>query len=76
MHEVAIIGSPDTVAARLAALHDKLGFGSVQLVVTGYLGNLPQTEVVRTIELFAKGARSRLEPMLVRGERRAAAEAG
>jgi alkanesulfonate monooxygenase SsuD/methylene tetrahydromethanopterin reductase-like flavin-dependent oxidoreductase (luciferase family) len=32
MHEVAIIGSPDTVAARIAALHDELGFGSVKLV--------------------------------------------
>lgn len=64
LRDVAIVGSPKTVAERIAALHSDLGFGSIQLV-TGFLGNLPQTEVVRTIELFAKEVRPRLQ--LVRG---------
>ena len=69
LREVAIVGSPHTVAERIAALHDELGFGSVQLV-TGFLGNLPQTEVVRTIELFAKEVRPQLELMLARANER------
>ncbi|HTQ33624.1 MAG TPA: LLM class flavin-dependent oxidoreductase [Stellaceae bacterium] len=52
LREVAIVGSPDTVAARVAGLHDEFGFGSFMLV-TGFLGNLPQQEVIRTLELFA-----------------------
>ncbi|WP_067732676.1 LLM class flavin-dependent oxidoreductase [Novosphingobium naphthalenivorans] len=63
LREVAIVGSPETVAARIAALHDDLGFGSLQLV-TGFLGHLPQTEVVRTLELFAKEVKPRLQSML------------
>ena len=69
LREVAIVGSPHTVAERIAALHDELGFGSVQLV-TGFLGNLPQTEVVRTIELFAKEVRPQLELVLARADER------
>jgi alkanesulfonate monooxygenase SsuD/methylene tetrahydromethanopterin reductase-like flavin-dependent oxidoreductase (luciferase family) len=60
LREVAIVGDPNTVAERIAALHGEFGFGSVQLV-TGFLGNLPQTEVVRTIELFAREVRPRLQ---------------
>ena len=52
LSEVAIVGSPDTVAERIAALHEELGFGNFMLV-TGFLGNLPQAEVIRTLELFA-----------------------
>jgi alkanesulfonate monooxygenase SsuD/methylene tetrahydromethanopterin reductase-like flavin-dependent oxidoreductase (luciferase family) len=52
LREVAIVGSPDTVAARIAALHEELGFGNFMLV-TGFLGNLPQEKVIRTLELFA-----------------------
>jgi alkanesulfonate monooxygenase SsuD/methylene tetrahydromethanopterin reductase-like flavin-dependent oxidoreductase (luciferase family) len=52
--EVAIVGGPETVAERIAALRAEFGFGSLQLV-TGFLGNLPQEDVVRTLELFAKG---------------------
>lgn len=69
LREVAIVGSPQTVAERIAALHDMLGFGSIQLV-TGFLGNLPQTSVVRTIELFAKEARPQLELTLARADKR------
>ena len=70
LREVAIVGSPSTVAERIAALHDELGFGSVQLV-TGFLGNLPQTEVVRTLELFAREVRPRLQLMQTREKRSA-----
>jgi alkanesulfonate monooxygenase SsuD/methylene tetrahydromethanopterin reductase-like flavin-dependent oxidoreductase (luciferase family) len=68
LREVAIVGSSNTVAERIAALHDELGFGSVQLV-TGFLGNLPQTEVVRTLELFAREVRPRLQLMQTREKR-------
>ena len=60
LREVAIVGSPDTVAARIAALHDELGFGNFMLV-TGFLGNLPQDEVIRTLELFASEVRPRFQ---------------
>lgn len=63
LNEVAIVGSPETVAGRIAALHEEFGFGSLQLV-TGFLGNLPQAEVVRTLELFAKEVRQRLQRVL------------
>jgi alkanesulfonate monooxygenase SsuD/methylene tetrahydromethanopterin reductase-like flavin-dependent oxidoreductase (luciferase family) len=53
LREVAIVGSPDTVAARIVALYEELGFGGLQLV-TGFLGNLLQAAVVRTLELFAR----------------------
>jgi alkanesulfonate monooxygenase SsuD/methylene tetrahydromethanopterin reductase-like flavin-dependent oxidoreductase (luciferase family) len=53
LREVAIVGSPDTVAARIADLHDEIGFGNFMLV-TGFLGNLAQGHVVKTLELFAK----------------------
>lgn len=72
MNEVAIIGSPQTVAARIVALHTELGSENIQLV-TGFLGNLPQTDVVRTVELFAKETRPLLQAMLVQGEQRAVA---
>ena len=63
LREVAIIGSPDTVAQRIAALHDEFGFGNFMLV-TGFLGNLPQEEAVRTLELFAKEVRPRFQQIL------------
>ncbi len=52
LQEVAIIGSPDTVATRIAELHDEVGFGNFMLV-TGFLGNLAQRHVLTTLELFA-----------------------
>lgn len=63
LREVAIVGSPDTVAERITALHDEFGFGNFMLV-TGFLGNLPQVEVVRTLELFAKEVRPRVQQNL------------
>ena len=53
LREMAIVGNPDTVAARIAAPHEELGFGDFMLV-TGVLGNLPQPDIVRTLELFAR----------------------
>jgi alkanesulfonate monooxygenase SsuD/methylene tetrahydromethanopterin reductase-like flavin-dependent oxidoreductase (luciferase family) len=58
LREVAIVGGPDTVATRIADLHQEFGFGGFQLV-TGFLGSLPQEQVVRTFELFAKEVRPR-----------------
>jgi alkanesulfonate monooxygenase SsuD/methylene tetrahydromethanopterin reductase-like flavin-dependent oxidoreductase (luciferase family) len=58
LREVAIVGGPDTVAERIAALHAEFGFGSLQLV-TGFLGNLPQRDVLRTLQLFAAEVRPR-----------------
>jgi alkanesulfonate monooxygenase SsuD/methylene tetrahydromethanopterin reductase-like flavin-dependent oxidoreductase (luciferase family) len=60
LREVAIVGNPDTVAERIAELHEELGFGNFMLV-TGFLGNLPQQDVVRTLELFAKEVRPRFQ---------------
>ena len=63
LREVAIVGSPDTVAARVADLHGEFGFGNFMLV-TGFLGNLPQEAVVRTLELFAEEVRPRFQAMV------------
>jgi alkanesulfonate monooxygenase SsuD/methylene tetrahydromethanopterin reductase-like flavin-dependent oxidoreductase (luciferase family) len=60
LREVAIVGSPDTVAERIAALHEELGFGNFMLV-TGFLGNVPQPDVVKTLELFAKEVMPRFQ---------------
>jgi len=52
LREVAIVGSPQTVSARIMELQKELGFGNFMLV-TGFLGNLRQDHVVTTLELFA-----------------------
>jgi alkanesulfonate monooxygenase SsuD/methylene tetrahydromethanopterin reductase-like flavin-dependent oxidoreductase (luciferase family) len=54
------VGSPDTVAQRIATLHEELGFGNFMLV-TGFLGNVPQQDVVRTLELFAREVMPRFQ---------------
>ena len=66
LREVAIVGSPDTVAERIAALHQELGFGNFMLV-TGFLGHLPREHVVRTLELFANEVRPQLRRTLETG---------
>jgi alkanesulfonate monooxygenase SsuD/methylene tetrahydromethanopterin reductase-like flavin-dependent oxidoreductase (luciferase family) len=63
LREVAIVGSPDTVAERITALRTEFGFGNFMLV-TGFLGNLPQEQVVRTLELFAKEVMPRVQRTL------------
>lgn len=60
LREVAIVGSPETVGERVVALHAEFGFGNFMLV-TGFLGNLPQEHVVRTLELFAREVRPRVQ---------------
>lgn len=57
---MAIVGGPGTVARRIAELHQKFGFGNFQLA-TGFLGNLPQEHVIRTLRLFASEVRPRCE---------------
>jgi alkanesulfonate monooxygenase SsuD/methylene tetrahydromethanopterin reductase-like flavin-dependent oxidoreductase (luciferase family) len=61
LHEVAIVGSPETVAGRIAALRDELGCGNLTLV-PGFLGNLPQEHVVTTLELCAQEVMPRFQP--------------
>jgi len=63
LREVAIVGGPEMVAGRIADLHAGLGFGSLQLV-TGFLGNFSQEDVVRTFDLFAKEVRPQVQPAL------------
>jgi len=60
LREVAVVGGPDTVAERIADLHAEFGFGNFMLV-TGFLGNLPQDEVLRTLEFFAREVKPRFE---------------
>ena len=63
LREVAIVGGPETVAERITELHGELGFGGLQLV-TGFLGNLSQEDVVRTLDLFAKEVRPRVQQIV------------
>ena len=74
LREVAIVGSPDTVVERIAALHDEVGFGSIQLV-TGFLGHLPQAEVIRTLELFSREVKPRIDLMPNQAEGRSVGDA-
>ena len=69
LREVASVGSPDTVAGRIAELRDELGFGNLMLV-TGFLGNLPQEHVVTTLELSAKEVMPRFQAALAPVESR------
>ncbi|HEY0807327.1 MAG TPA: hypothetical protein VGD84_19825, partial [Pseudonocardiaceae bacterium] len=47
----AVVGGPDTVAARLRELHDELGFG--QVIGLFALGDITHEETMRSMELFA-----------------------
>ena len=69
LREVAIVGGPETVAQRVTALREEFGFGNFQLV-TGFLGNLPQAEVIKTLELFAREVRPRFQAGRADGGRR------
>lgn len=51
-HETAIVGSPETVATRLAALRDELGVRQVNLL-SSFFGLLPQDLLRRSLRLFA-----------------------
>jgi alkanesulfonate monooxygenase SsuD/methylene tetrahydromethanopterin reductase-like flavin-dependent oxidoreductase (luciferase family) len=69
LREIAIVGSPDTVAERIAALHNELGFGNLTFV-PGFLGHLPQEQVVTTLELCAQEVMPRFRPASAPVERR------
>jgi alkanesulfonate monooxygenase SsuD/methylene tetrahydromethanopterin reductase-like flavin-dependent oxidoreductase (luciferase family) len=57
----AVVGSPDTVTARLRELHEELGFG----MVTGLfaLGGMTHDQVTRSMELFASDVMPALRPL-------------
>jgi alkanesulfonate monooxygenase SsuD/methylene tetrahydromethanopterin reductase-like flavin-dependent oxidoreductase (luciferase family) len=61
LREVAIVGSPDTVAGRIAELRHEFGFGNLTCV-PGFLGHLPQEHVVTTLELCAQEVMPRFRP--------------
>jgi alkanesulfonate monooxygenase SsuD/methylene tetrahydromethanopterin reductase-like flavin-dependent oxidoreductase (luciferase family) len=46
-----LVGSPDTVTARLRELHDELGFG--QLIGLFSIGDITHDQTTRSMELFA-----------------------
>jgi alkanesulfonate monooxygenase SsuD/methylene tetrahydromethanopterin reductase-like flavin-dependent oxidoreductase (luciferase family) len=47
----ALVGSPDTVTARLRELHEELGFG--QIIGLFSIGDITHEETTRSMELFA-----------------------
>ena len=46
-----LVGSPDSVVARIRELHEELGFG--QLIGLFSIGDITHDETVRSMELFA-----------------------
>lgn len=59
----AVVGSPSTVAARLAELHAELGFG--QIIGLFALGGLPHEQTIASMELFAADVMPVLRPLSV-----------
>jgi len=57
----AVVGSPDTVAARLTELHGTLGFG--QVIGLFALGDITHDETVRSMELFASQVIPAVRPL-------------
>ena len=57
----AVVGSPESVAARLAELHEELGFG--QVIGLFGLGDISHDETVRSMELFASQVIPALRPL-------------
>jgi alkanesulfonate monooxygenase SsuD/methylene tetrahydromethanopterin reductase-like flavin-dependent oxidoreductase (luciferase family) len=56
-----VVGSPDTVTARLRELHDELGFG--QLIGLYAIGGLSHELTVRSMELFSAEVMPALRPL-------------
>lgn len=52
-HETAIIGGPETVASRIAELHDTYGTTYVNLL-SSFFGLMPQHLLDRSLELFSR----------------------
>jgi alkanesulfonate monooxygenase SsuD/methylene tetrahydromethanopterin reductase-like flavin-dependent oxidoreductase (luciferase family) len=57
----AVVGSPESVAARLGELHDELGFG--QIIGLFALGDITHDETERSMELFAGKVIPALRPL-------------
>jgi alkanesulfonate monooxygenase SsuD/methylene tetrahydromethanopterin reductase-like flavin-dependent oxidoreductase (luciferase family) len=60
-HETAIIGAPETVAARIAELRDRYGLRRINLL-SSFFGYLPAELLDRSLELFATEVMPRLNP--------------
>jgi alkanesulfonate monooxygenase SsuD/methylene tetrahydromethanopterin reductase-like flavin-dependent oxidoreductase (luciferase family) len=58
---MAVVGSPDTVTARLRELHDELGFG--QIIGLFALGGLSHEQTTRSMELFSAEVMPALRPL-------------
>ena len=57
----AVVGSPDTVAARLRELYDELGFG--QLIGLFALGDISHENTIRSTTLFANEVMPAIRPL-------------
>jgi alkanesulfonate monooxygenase SsuD/methylene tetrahydromethanopterin reductase-like flavin-dependent oxidoreductase (luciferase family) len=57
----AVVGSPDTVAARFRELHEELGFG--QIIGLFALGDITHERTTRSMELFAHNVIPALRPL-------------
>jgi alkanesulfonate monooxygenase SsuD/methylene tetrahydromethanopterin reductase-like flavin-dependent oxidoreductase (luciferase family) len=60
-HETAIVGGPETVAARIAELRDRYGLLQVNLL-SSFFGYLPAELLDQSLELFAAEVMPRLDP--------------
>ncbi|MQA11753.1 MAG: LLM class flavin-dependent oxidoreductase [Pseudonocardiaceae bacterium] len=58
-----VVGSPDSVTARLQELHDELGFG--QLIGLFAIGDMTHEQTTRSMELFASQVMPALRPLAV-----------
>jgi alkanesulfonate monooxygenase SsuD/methylene tetrahydromethanopterin reductase-like flavin-dependent oxidoreductase (luciferase family) len=57
----AVVGSPETVTARLRELHEELGFG--QVIGLFVLGGMPHRQVLDSMELFSAQVMPALRPL-------------
>jgi alkanesulfonate monooxygenase SsuD/methylene tetrahydromethanopterin reductase-like flavin-dependent oxidoreductase (luciferase family) len=57
----AVVGTPETVTARLRELHEELGFG--QMVALFSIGDITHEETTRSMELFATEVMPVLRPL-------------
>lgn len=49
-----IVGGPETVLARIAALHEAIGMGSIEFIVAGTSGSIDHDGVVRSIKVMGE----------------------
>jgi alkanesulfonate monooxygenase SsuD/methylene tetrahydromethanopterin reductase-like flavin-dependent oxidoreductase (luciferase family) len=57
----ALVGSPDSVTARLRELHDELGFG--QLIGLFSIGDMTHEQTTTSMELFASQVIPAMRPV-------------